>query len=241
MQDLSPPLKSFAERNHMKLLKVAMALLAMSTAGMAHSAAVSYNFSGSTSRAMGGVAAGTPFTGTFSYNSSVSGVTTPYFGGTETLFANAYSALTLTIGGQTVTEGAPGTLALYDSVSPPNSIPVGDSLYTFDPLNGQGPLPSSGSFTGLTPNFIYLGFVDSSGTVFTGTSLPAGLSLSSFNSNGVFIGINYGQFGAGNTTTISFLNTLSPVPEPAVAALLMAGLGVLGIAVGLARRPAPRR
>ena len=207
---------------------LAAALITIFSAGAANAATVSYNFSGVTSSTMGSISGGTPFTGTFSYDSSASGVSSPYYGGTQNLFANAYSQLTMTIGGKTATEGAPGTMALYNNVSPPNSIPVGDSLYTFNPLSGQGPLHSSGSFTGLTPNYIYLGFVDSSGKVFPGNSLPSSLSLSSFNN--AFIGINYGP-----TTTISFLTRLSPVPEPGTWAMMIAGLGMLGFA---ARRKA---
>lgn len=208
----------------MKNISILVAgLLAAFSAGAAHASTTSYSFSGVTSLAMGSIPGGTPFTGTFSYDPAATGVTTSYYGGIQSLFANAYSALTMTIGGKTVTESAPGTMALYNSVSPPNSIPVGDSLYTFNPLNGQGPLHSSGSFTGLTPNYIYLGFVDSSGKVFPGNSLPPTLSLSSFNE--AFIGINYGQ-----TTTISSLSRLSPVPEPGTWAMMIAGLGLLGFA-----------
>ena len=132
-----------------------IALLAIFVTSTAHASTTAYRFSGITSLAMGSIPGGTPFTGTFSYDPAATGVSTSYYGGTQNLFANAYSALTMTIGGKTVTEGAPGTMALYNSVSPPNSIPVGDSLYTFNPLSGQGPLHSSGSFTGLTPNYIY--------------------------------------------------------------------------------------
>lgn len=202
---------------------LAAGLLAAFAAGAAHASTTSYSFSGVTSLAMGSIPGGTPFTGTFSYDPAATGVSTSYYGGTQNLFANAYSALTMTIGGKTVTEGAPGTMALYNNVNPPNSIPVGDSLYTFNPLNGQGPLHSGGSFTGLTPNFIYLGFVDSSGKVFPGNSLPSKLSLASFNE--AFIGINYGP-----TTTISSLTSLSPVPEPGTWAMMIAGLGILGSA-----------
>lgn len=194
-----------------------------------HANNITFEFSGTTSTKMGSILAGTSFTGTFTYDPSVIGTTTAYYGGTKTLFSNAYSALTLTIGGNTVTEGAPGTMALFDNVSPPHSIPVGDSLYSFDPLSGRGPQSSSGSFNGLTPNFIYLGFVDNSGTAFSSTTLPTSLNRSSFNS--AFVGINYGPYGAGNTTTISSISTITPiapVPELESYVLLTLGIAVVG-------------
>ncbi|MEW5786509.1 MAG: PEP-CTERM sorting domain-containing protein [Pseudomonadota bacterium] len=193
---------------------------------------VTYEFSGLTSMAMGGVAANTAFTGSFTYDTGVAAQSTAYNGGTQNIFDNAYSALTLTIGGNTVSSTVPGDLALYDSVNPPHSIPVGDSLYTFQPLSGGGPLASTGSFAGLTPNYIYLGFVDVGGTVFSsGGSLPGNLNLADFDS--AFIGINYGPFGAGNTTTISSLRTLqltAAVPEPESYALMLAGLAMISLA-----------
>ena len=192
-------------------------------------AAASHSFSGYTSIAMGGIAQGTPFSGTFRYDPAAlaPGGSVAYYGGTKTVYPDAYSELSLTIGSNTVQEIVPGAIALFNDVNPPNSIPVGDSFYSFDPLSGA-PNRSTGSFIGLTPNFIYLGLVDSSGGVFAGPSLPVALNRADFTA--AFIGINYGPFGAGNTTTISNLVSLSPVPEPASALLMLGGLAAVAAA-----------
>jgi hypothetical protein len=66
----------------------------------------------------------------------------------------SFNSLTLTIGGQTVSEGR-GQLGLYDNVTPPHGVPVGDSFYTYVPgIPNNAPNPSSGSIDGVTPNYI---------------------------------------------------------------------------------------
>ena len=182
---------------------------------------------------MGTLAAGTPFTGVFTYDPTASSSgDVPYYNGTQAIYPAGFSQLSMTIGAQTVTESAPGPISLFNNVQPPNSIPVGDSLYTFNPLNGQGPDPSSGSFAGLTPNYIYLGFVDNTGQAFSSTQLPAALTALKFNE--AFVGINFGPMGAGNTTAISSISLGSAVPEPSVSE--MTALGLLGLCAAVARR-----
>ena len=201
------------------------------------------NYAGSTTIAIsaGGstIPAGSDFTGVLSYETPQSGVITSFAGGTQSVFS--FNSLTLTIGGQTVSASA-GQLGLYNDVNPSSGVPVGDSLYTFVPgIPGNGPGPSSGSIDGLVPNYIYLGLVDASGAVFTSSALPQTLTLSQFNE--AFLGINYGPFGAGNTTTIfplTSLNTVSnsqPVLEPASSLLL--GTGLIGL-VGFLRKKLAR-
>lgn len=214
-------------------------IAAASTVGAvseAWSANAVFAFTGTTSVAMDGVPAGTPFSGTLVYDlgAAAPAGSVAFYGGTKTVYVNAYSALTMTIGGETVQETVPGPMTLYDNVNPPNGVPVGDSLYSFTPGSGN-PNASTGSFAGLTPNFIYLGFVDTSGSAFSGSALPATLDLGTFTS--AFIGVNFHPFGAGNTTTIASLRTLTPVPEPTTLGLTLGGLGVLGLAVAR-RRPA---
>lgn len=204
-----------------------VAALGVGLASDARSANAVFDFTGTTSVAMDGVAAGTPFSGSFVYDRNALAPLgdVAFYGGTRTIYESAYSALTMTIGGHTVQETVPGVITVYNNVTPPNGVPVGDSMYTFTPGNGN-PNPSTGSFTGLTPNFIYLGFVDTKGSAFSGSSLPSTLDLNSFTS--AFIGVNFHPYGSGNTTTISNLKTLtSPIPEPSTNALAIAGLCVL--------------
>jgi hypothetical protein len=184
--------------------------------------ATTITFSGNTSIAIGSIPGNTPFTGTFTYNPSATGVTTSYNGGTETLFSNAYTGLTLTIGGSTVHETVPGTIALFNNLTSSGGVSAGDDLLSFDPF-GAGENPSSGTFTSysLTPDFIYLSLVDSTGTAFSGTNLPAALNLAEFTS--AVVGVDYGPLGSGNTDTISNLSTLKTLPDRTSTAWLLLG------------------
>ena len=181
-----------------------------------------YNFSGVTFAA-GGLPDNMPFYGTFSYDDSVPGVTTPYGTGAEIVFGNAYSALTLTIGGETVSETVPGTIAMFNAVG--NGLD--NSLFTYDALINQTPNASIGAFDtyGLTPNFIYLELNNSTDSAFSGTDLPPTLDLSSFGE--AFIGINYGPFGVGNSGMALNITSLEPAPEPETGWLMLCGLGVI--------------
>jgi hypothetical protein len=215
-------------------------LLLVASPAAIHAGVVVYEYSGVLDSPLGSNPVGTPFSGQFAYDTPQAGTTTPFFGGTQTVFG--YSVLTLTIGGQTVTDG-PGALTLYDNVTPPNGVPVGDSLYTFLPPSGTGPAPSTGSFPGVTPNSIYLGLPDPSGTVISGPSLPTNLSLSSFFEP--FVGVNYGPLGAGDTTVVfpllSLGQTPASVPEPMSICLLTAGLFAGAVGMGVRRMTGPGR
>jgi hypothetical protein len=190
------------------------------------SAPITYNFTGATdidiTEGANTIPFGTPFAGTFAYDSGQPGTITTFRGGTQSAFT--FNWLTLTIAGQTVTEG-PGSLGLYNDVtSSPNGVPNGDSLYTFVPgIPNNSPNPSTGTINGITPNFIYLGFVDPVATAFSGPGLPTTLHLPSF--SGAFLGLDYGPLGAGNTVTIHPLSTLTgstlPSQVPETSSLLV--------------------
>src|SRR6266851_1547800 len=170
---------------------------------------------------------GSPFSGLLSYDVPQTGVVTPFYGGTQSVFG--FNSLTLTIDGQTVVEG-PGNLSLYNNVNPPSGVPAGDSFYTFVPGENIGPGPSSGSIDGVSPDFFYLGFVDPSSQAFSGSGLPQSLTLSEFSS--AFVGIDYGPLGTGNTDTIFLLSSLKPAstPEPPTLTIVAIGLFMLVMA-----------
>jgi len=177
-------------------------------------AATTITFSGYTNP-IGTIPANTPFTGTFTYNPAATGVTTSYNGGTETLYSNAYTGLTLTIGGSTVRETVPGSIALFNNVTTAGGVSTGDTLLSFNPFGPLGAAlnPSTGTFTSysLTPDYIYLALDDTTGAAFSGTQLPSILTLAEFNS--ALVGIDYGPLGAGNTDVISNLSSLNTVPD----------------------------
>lgn len=206
--------------------------------GSTQATTISYGFTGVTSTGMGSIVAGTAFTGTFSYDPSVVGVTSPYhyLGSTKTIFTNAFSSLTLTIGGNTVTAGAPGNIVIYNNSEIDGALygyATGDSLWTYG--YNVLPLPSSGSFMGFTPTGISFGLIDRTATAFNAglgpISLPPTLSEAMFTSGEIKV---YGVGGA--TSNLSSLTPLAVVPVPATWVLLIGGLGAFG---AFARRRKP--
>jgi hypothetical protein len=189
-----------------------LAPLFLTTASVASAAPVSYQFAGTTSSTMsvnngtsvGSVPAGTPFSGTLAFDSAQTATPVAFSGGTKATYS--FSSMSLTMGSETVSWG-PGKIDVYNNLtSTSNGYPLGDSLYAN--INGVAP---SGTLMGAQFNWIFLGLVDNSGAAFSSAALPANLSLGSFNS--AFIEFNYGTrgtpFGAGNTSTIQFLSSLS--------------------------------
>ena len=181
---------------------------------------------------MGGIAAGTAYTGTFSYDPSVVGVTTPYFnpGATQTLFTNAFSALTLTIGGNTVSGGSPGNIVIYNNSlldGGLHGVATGDSLWTYG--YNVLPLPSTGSFTGLNPIGISFGLIDRTATAFNAAlgpiSLPPTLSELMFTTGEIKVYTDVAVY----TSNLSSLTPIAAIPEPATYMLMLAGL--VGLAV----------
>ena len=190
-------------------------------------AAIIYHFTGTTDVAItegsNTIPSGTPFSGTFSYDDGQIGTVTPFQGGTQSVFT--FNFLTLTIAGQTVTTGT-GSLGLYNDVTTsPSGVPNGDSLFTFVPgIPNNSPNPSSGSINGITPNFIYLSFVDPTGTAFSGSGLPSNLNLLQFSQ--AVLGLNYGPLGAGDIDTVHPLSSLTSsqaIPDSGSTLLLLFG------------------
>ena len=163
-----------------------------------------YSFSGNTSMSIGGIPANTRFSGTFTYNASLTGLTSSYYGGTQTLFSNALSNLSVTIGGDTVSQSSPSTIAMYVGVNPPYSIPVGNSIFSWYPLDGGGPPAVIGSFFGygVKPSNLYLDFTGISNL--SGTTLPS--NISSLTASQCALGIT-----VGNSSTISFITSIQLV------------------------------
>lgn len=225
-------------------------LAAIALATSASAATVVVDFAGHTNHAMQGVAANSAFTARLVYDDAALGQTR-YIAANAPVgyFDQAFSEFSITIGGQTVTSG-PGGLLVGDNVPSTQGYPPGDFLYTFNGVGGA-PGPSRGSFLGLTPNFIYLGLLNSSGSAISSRSALPG-SLNGFLTGDSFVGFNYGPFGAGNTTSIAFISSItqgsanspggggnggdggdsqgspSAVPEPATWAIMLVGLGFIG-------------
>lgn len=213
----------------------ATAGLLVAASSMAAAGNITVTFSGTTSLPISTIPQGTAFTGKLVYSYPQTATITSFYGGTQSEFT--FDSLSMTMNGQSVSTGA-GSLGLYNDVTPPNGVPVGDSFYTFVPgIPNNSPNPSTGSIDGVTPNFIYLGFVDKTGAVFSGPGLPGTLSLAAFSE--VFLGIDYGPLGTGNTDTISPITSLSTsgsiaTPEPGSSLLIATGLMVLA---ALRRKP----
>lgn len=178
---------------------------------------------------VGSIPAGTAYSGTLSFDDAQTASPAAFWGGTHSIYT--FTNMSLTVGSTTVTWG-PGRIDVYDNVtSTGGGYPVGDSFYA----NASSPVAPSGPINGAQFNWIMLGFVDPTGTVFTGSGLPANLNLGSFQNP--FIEFNFGTagtpWGAGNTSMLQFLSTLSktsatPVPPPTVTTTSLPP-GVIGV------------
>lgn len=191
---------------------LAIASLFLVAVGTASAAQATYQFTGTTTSTMtvnngtstGSVPAGTPFTGTLTYDEAQTVTPVAFSGGTRSSYS--FTGMTLTIGTSKVSWG-PGTIYLYDNLTSTSAgYPIGDSFYAN--INGVAP---DGTINGAQFNWIFLGLVDNSGTAFSGGALPATLNYSAFQSR--FIEFNYGTqgtpYGAGNTSTLQFLSSLT--------------------------------
>lgn len=201
-------------------------------------APVTYQFTGATSSTMtvndgtsaGTIPAGTPFSGALTFDDAQTAAPVAFSGGTHSAYT--FVDMTLTVGTTTVTWG-PGVIDLYDNVtSTAGGYPIGDSLYA----NLSSRVAPSGTIDGAAFNWIFLGLVDGTGTAFAGGALPGTLNFASFQHP--FIEFNYGTlgtpWGAGNTSTLQWLSTLSKtggtVITPPTITTTSLPSGVIGVA-----------
>jgi hypothetical protein len=195
---------------------------------------VTYNFSGTTQSAMtvnngtniGTVPAGTPFSGSFTFDNAQPVNAVAFSGGSHGTYS--FSSMSLTVNGGTVSWGPGAINVYYHLTSNTSGYPIGDSLYVNIPGSTGGAIPPGGLINGAAFNWIFLGFVDNTGTAFQSAALPSNLNFASFQSR--FIEFNYGTtgtpFGAGNTSTIQPLSTLvntSAVPPTITTTSLPGG------------------
>lgn len=151
----------------------------------------------------GSIPAGTPYTGTLTFDGSQAPAPVAYGGGTHTAYT--FTNLAFTIGSSTANSG-PGTIDVYDNLTSASGYPNGDSVY----VNFAGVAPS-GLLAGAAFNWMGLALLDPSGVAVTGGALPADLSTAAFPTH--FSEFNFGTrgtpWGAGNTSMIQTLSTLS--------------------------------
>ena len=203
-----------------------------------YAAPVTYQFTGTTSSTMtvnngtsaGTISAGTPFSGTLTFDDAQNATAVAFAGGTHSQYP--FTNMTLTTGTNTVSWG-PGTIDVYNNLTSASSgYPIGDSLYA----NIAG-VPPNGTINGAQFNWIFLGLVDGTGTAFASSALPSNLNFASFQNN-QFIEFNYGTlgtpWGAGNTSTIQWLSSLSKtgstVTTPPTITTTALPNGVIGVA-----------
>jgi MYXO-CTERM domain-containing protein len=130
---------------------------------------------------------------------------------------------TFRFGSHTAT-GSEGTIALsnQNSARPILSLPLEDRFDALTRVTGA-------SFGGFAPFGVWLIMQDTSMTAFVSDSLPTELDLADFDSALVHFFFDPGSQGL--TATISTIS-VTPAPEPAVGAMVLAGL----VALGLGRR-----
>ena len=210
---------------------VAIAVVPATSADAATTTTVT--FAGTTSSTMsvndgtntGSIPAGTPYTGTLTYDAGQVPTPVSYNGGTHTVYA--FTNLAFTIGTSTANSG-PGRIDVYDNLTTGIGYPNGDSVY----VNFGGVAPS-GLLAGAKFNWMGLALLDPTGAAVTAGALPEPLSSAAFRT--IFSEFNYGTrgtpWGAGNTSTIQSLSsvgdgTVTPPPAPVTFAPTLPGATV---------------
>lgn len=192
------------------LVAMALVFIPVSSAGAATTTATS-TFTGTITSTMrvnngtnvGSIPAGTPYSGTLTFDGAQTPTPVAYGGGTHTVYA--FTNLAFTIGTSTANSG-PGRIDVYDNLTSAQGYPNGDSLY----VNFAGVAPN-GLLAGAAFNWMGLALLDPAGNAITGGTIPAGLSTASFPTH--FSEFNFGTlgtpWGAGNTSMIQGLTSLS--------------------------------
>ncbi|MDO8541473.1 MAG: PKD domain-containing protein [Opitutaceae bacterium] len=167
-------------------------------------ATITYFFAGSLAEPFGSLAAGTPFTGSFSYvvpQTSLQNGQPAYRGDYR------YQSFSLTFGSTTVTDSGTGVINLYDHGTYDLVGPFGPTTYPTD-LFHLYTFNVTGSLGGLTlaPGAgIQLVLQDVTGTAWSSTALPgAGLTMADLSAgNATFIQLQSTQTGFPGTTTMA--------------------------------------
>lgn len=222
--------------------------LMLAAAGPATAATATSSFAGTVSSSMnvnngsntGSIPAGTPYTGTVTFDDAQTPAPVAYGGGTHTTYA--FTNLAFTVGTSTANSG-PGRIDVYDNLTSASGYPNGDSLY----VNFGGVAPS-GLLAGAAFNWMGLALLDPTGAAITNGRIPAGLSTAAFPTR--FSEFNFGTlgtpWGAGNTSMIQTLTSLTtsggtpppPPPPPPVSFQPALPDGMVGSVYSAAVAPA---
>lgn len=178
----------------------------------------------------GTIAAGTAYTGSFTFDSSQNPTPVAFGGGAHTVYA--FSNLAISIGSSTANSG-PGTIDVFDNLTTTVGYPSGDSVYvnfTQGVPNTMGVAPN-GLLAGASFNWMGLAFLDSTGHAVTGGKLPASFGSAAFPTT--FSEFNFGTagtpFGAGNTSMIQSLTSTRTPPPPALTFTPTLPAGTVGV------------
>lgn len=194
------------------LVPVGRATAGATTATSTFAGTISSTMSVNNGTNSGSIPAGTPYTGTLTFDAAQTPVPASYGGGTRTIYT--FDNLAFTVGTSTANSG-PGRIDVYDNLTSAQGYPNGDSVY----VNFAGVAPS-GLLSGAAFNWMGLALLDPSGNAVTGGALPAGLNTANFPTH--FSEFNFGTrgtpWGAGNTSMIQSLTSLTtsgPTTPPA--------------------------
>jgi len=211
-------------------LKHALLLTGLAIGGTASATTVTYDFTAITTDAEYGLAQGTEVSGSFTIDSSATGLTSSSnasaasFTGSNATAAQQVFTATVNLG-PTSTIGSTYSLSSitngYDVISGSLSTLAGGT-FAGQQGNGNGMLAIEfGPLVGYT-------FLSASSPLLNMSSVPAAIAANVFSPPTLEA---YGQLTHNNGLDLNFeFQTVTPVPLPASLPLLFSGLGLLGIA-----------